>query len=83
MSPWIQNINKETEFLKMENAVIETNSSLENKMKSSADLTGWEIRIIKLEDRPVETSKPKMQREKIWNKLNIQETQDNFNMGNI
>ena len=66
MSPWIQNINKETEFLKMENAVIETNSSLENKMKSSADLTGREIRIIKLEDESTEMIKSEEQNQAPW-----------------
>ena len=45
----------------MENAVIETNSSLENKMKSSADLTGREIRIIKLEDESTEMIKSEEQ----------------------
>ena len=45
----------------MKNAVIETNSSLENKMESSADLTGQEKRIIKLEDESIEMIKSEEQ----------------------
>ena len=66
MSHWIQNINKETEFLKMKNAVIETNSSLENKMKRSADLTGQEKRIIELQDEPIEMIKSEEQDKAPW-----------------
>ena len=45
----------------MKNAVIETNSSLENKMKRSADLTGQEKRIIELQDEPIEMIKSEEQ----------------------
>lgn len=47
----------------MKNAVIETNSSLENKMESSADLTDQEKRIIKLEDESIEMIKSEEQKQ--------------------